>query len=99
VSRDWVDKATAADATDDPADHYQYFWWVDVERPGRFYALGNHGQYLYVAPTPTPSSSASVATGAPATGPGWRASAASPTGWPARAGPAADRRGRAPTAG
>ena len=23
---------------------------VDVERPGRFYALGNYGQYLYVAP-------------------------------------------------
>jgi CubicO group peptidase (beta-lactamase class C family) len=50
VPRDWVDKATAADATGDPADHYQYFWWVDVERPGRFYALGNYGQYIYVAP-------------------------------------------------
>ena len=32
------------------AEHYQYFWWVDVERPGRFYALGNYGQYIYVAP-------------------------------------------------
>jgi CubicO group peptidase (beta-lactamase class C family) len=23
---------------------------VDEERPGRFYALGNFGQYIYVAP-------------------------------------------------
>jgi hypothetical protein len=23
---------------------------VDVDRPGRFYALGNFGQYVYVAP-------------------------------------------------
>jgi CubicO group peptidase (beta-lactamase class C family) len=50
VSRDWVDEATAADATGDPADHYQYLWWVDVERPGRFYALGNYGQHIYMAP-------------------------------------------------
>jgi CubicO group peptidase (beta-lactamase class C family) len=40
----------AADTTTDPAAFYQYFWWVDVERPGRFYALGNLGQYIYVAP-------------------------------------------------
>jgi CubicO group peptidase (beta-lactamase class C family) len=50
VSRDWVSAATAADTTTDPAEDYQYFWWVDTERPGRFYALGNFGQYLYVAP-------------------------------------------------
>jgi CubicO group peptidase (beta-lactamase class C family) len=50
VSEDWVRAATAADTTTDPADFYQYFWWVDVERPGRFYALGNLGQYIYVAP-------------------------------------------------
>lgn len=50
VSRDWVRAATAADATTDPAEFYQYLWWVDVERPGRFYALGNLGQYVYVAP-------------------------------------------------
>jgi CubicO group peptidase (beta-lactamase class C family) len=50
VSKDWVRAATAADTTTDPAEHYQYFWWVDVERPGRFYALGNLGQYIYVAP-------------------------------------------------
>ncbi|MFI7639007.1 serine hydrolase domain-containing protein [Nonomuraea sp. NPDC049400] len=46
----WVDAATAADTATDPAAFYQYFWWVDVERPGRFYAWGNHGQYIYVAP-------------------------------------------------
>jgi CubicO group peptidase (beta-lactamase class C family) len=50
VSKDWVRAATAADATTDPADFYQYLWWVDVKRPGRFYALGNLGQYVYVAP-------------------------------------------------
>ena len=31
-----------------PAHHYQYFWWVDTERPGRFYARGNFGQFVYV---------------------------------------------------
>jgi len=50
VSDDWVREATALDTTTDPADGYQYFWWVEVERPGRFYALGNFGQYIYVAP-------------------------------------------------
>jgi CubicO group peptidase (beta-lactamase class C family) len=50
VSEGWVRAATAADATGDPAEHYQYFWWIDTERPGRFYALGNFGQYIYVAP-------------------------------------------------
>jgi CubicO group peptidase (beta-lactamase class C family) len=50
ISGEWVRAATAADATTDPAEHYQYFWWVDTERSGRFYALGNFGQYIYVAP-------------------------------------------------
>ena len=50
VSEQWVRAATAADSSTDPAEHYQYFWWVDTERPGRFYGLGNFGQYLYVAP-------------------------------------------------
>jgi CubicO group peptidase (beta-lactamase class C family) len=50
VSKAWVRAATAVDTDTDPADFYQYLWWVDVERPGRFYALGNYGQYLYVAP-------------------------------------------------
>jgi CubicO group peptidase (beta-lactamase class C family) len=50
VSEEWVRAATASDTVTDPAADYQYFWWVDVERPGRFYGLGNFGQYLYVAP-------------------------------------------------
>jgi CubicO group peptidase (beta-lactamase class C family) len=50
LSEKWVREATARDASTDPAADYQYFWWVDIERPGRFYALGNLGQYLYVAP-------------------------------------------------
>jgi CubicO group peptidase (beta-lactamase class C family) len=52
VSEDWVRAATSADNTIDPAYHsgYRYFWWLDVERPGRFYAMGKYGQYVYVAP-------------------------------------------------
>jgi CubicO group peptidase (beta-lactamase class C family) len=52
VSEDWVRAATGADPTTDSAYYhgYRYFWWLDVERPGRFYALGKYGQYIYVAP-------------------------------------------------
>jgi CubicO group peptidase (beta-lactamase class C family) len=52
VSEDWVRSATGADpATDSAYYHgYRYFWWLDVERPGRFYAMGKYGQYIYVAP-------------------------------------------------
>jgi CubicO group peptidase (beta-lactamase class C family) len=50
VPEEWVRASTANDLTTDPAGHYQYYWWVDAERPGRFYALGNFGQYIYVAP-------------------------------------------------
>jgi CubicO group peptidase (beta-lactamase class C family) len=50
VPEEWVRTATAADTTTDPAEHYQFYWWIDTERPGRFYALGNLGQYVYVAP-------------------------------------------------
>jgi CubicO group peptidase (beta-lactamase class C family) len=52
VSRDWVRAATGADRAIDPAYYfgYRYFWWLDVERPGRFYAAGKYGQYIYVAP-------------------------------------------------
>jgi CubicO group peptidase (beta-lactamase class C family) len=50
VSEDWVRAATAIDTSTDPAPEYQYFWWIDGERPGCFYALGNLGQYIYIAP-------------------------------------------------
>jgi hypothetical protein len=97
VSKSWVRAATAVETDSDPADFYQYFWWVDVERSGRFYALGNYGQYPTWPPTPTPSSSASVATGASTTTPGWPPSVASPTNWPIDRDPpgwAYGRRGR-----
>jgi CubicO group peptidase (beta-lactamase class C family) len=52
VSQEWVRAATGADPTTDSAYYhgYRYFWWIDVERPGRFYAMGKYGQYIYVAP-------------------------------------------------
>ena len=50
VPADWVREATARDSSADPAEHYQYWWWVDTEREGRFFARGNHGQYVYVDP-------------------------------------------------
>ena len=52
VSEDWVRAATGAEATTDSAYYhgYRYFWWLDVNHPGRFYALGKYGQYIYVAP-------------------------------------------------
>ncbi|MGY1650632.1 serine hydrolase domain-containing protein [Geodermatophilus sp. SYSU D01119] len=46
----WVAEATARDTTGDPAEHYQYWWWVDTEREGRFSARGNKGQFVYVDP-------------------------------------------------
>jgi CubicO group peptidase (beta-lactamase class C family) len=29
---------------------YGYMWWIDTRAPGRFFAMGNLGQYIYVAP-------------------------------------------------
>jgi CubicO group peptidase (beta-lactamase class C family) len=52
VSEDWVRAATGAEPTTDSAYYhgYRYFWWIDVNRPGSYYALGKYGQYIYVAP-------------------------------------------------
>jgi CubicO group peptidase (beta-lactamase class C family) len=52
ISEDWVRAATGADPATNSAYYpdYGYFWWLDVERPGGFYALGKYGQYIYVAP-------------------------------------------------
>jgi CubicO group peptidase (beta-lactamase class C family) len=46
----WAEESTRVDAATDPADFYQYFWWVDVveSERGRFLARGNLGQYIYV---------------------------------------------------
>jgi CubicO group peptidase (beta-lactamase class C family) len=49
VPRWWVRRATAEDASSDPAAHYQYWWWVDTERGGRFLARGNLGQFIYIS--------------------------------------------------
>ena len=46
----WVAEATARGTSADPAEHYQYWWWVDTEREGRFSARGNQGQYVSVDP-------------------------------------------------
>jgi CubicO group peptidase (beta-lactamase class C family) len=52
VPASWVEQSTRLDTTTDPADFYQYFWWVDVARAdrGRFMARGNYGQFIYVVP-------------------------------------------------
>jgi CubicO group peptidase (beta-lactamase class C family) len=52
VSEGWVRAATGADDPTDPAYYagYRYFWWLDMDRPGRFFAFGKYGQYIYVAP-------------------------------------------------
>jgi CubicO group peptidase (beta-lactamase class C family) len=52
VSRRWVRAATGDDTSSGPASYYNYgyFWWLDADRPGRFYASGKYGQYVYVAP-------------------------------------------------
>ncbi len=50
VPAGWVAEATARDTSTDPAEHYQYWWWVDTEREGRFSARGNKGQFVYVDP-------------------------------------------------
>ena len=48
VPATWVREATAEDTSRDPAAHYQYFWWVETDHPGRFSARGNKGQFIYV---------------------------------------------------
>jgi CubicO group peptidase (beta-lactamase class C family) len=50
VPADWVRAATTADAVADGAPFYRYLWWIDVVEPGRYYAVGKYGQYIYVAP-------------------------------------------------
>lgn len=70
IPAEWARDATAAQTATDYDNSYGYFWWVDAQRPGNFYAFGNYGQYIYVAQTRTPSSSARAATGESTTRPG-----------------------------
>jgi CubicO group peptidase (beta-lactamase class C family) len=58
----WVEASThhdakvAGPATSPPGQEwarsldYGYMWWIDPKAPGRFFAMGNLGQYIYVAP-------------------------------------------------
>lgn len=47
----WIEEATRMDSTTDPAEGYQYGWFVDVARDGQaFSADGNLGQFIYVYP-------------------------------------------------
>jgi CubicO group peptidase (beta-lactamase class C family) len=50
VSRAWVRAATTAVTRTDFPNPYGLFWWIDGRRRGRFFALGNYGQYVYVDP-------------------------------------------------
>ncbi|MFZ2168323.1 MAG: serine hydrolase [Methylococcaceae bacterium] len=52
IPREWVDESTRRDTTTDPAPHYQYFWWVNAKVTDKhhFYAVGKHGQYIYIMP-------------------------------------------------
>jgi CubicO group peptidase (beta-lactamase class C family) len=52
VPADWVAESTRRDTATDPAERYQYMWWVNTQVPGRhhYFAAGKHGQYLYVMP-------------------------------------------------
>jgi CubicO group peptidase (beta-lactamase class C family) len=62
VPRAWVeastrhDPAVAGPATSPPGEEwarsldYGCLWWLDPRAPGRFFAMGNLGQYIYVAP-------------------------------------------------
>jgi CubicO group peptidase (beta-lactamase class C family) len=56
ISSEWIDESTRPDMTSDPAEYYQYLWWVTAWEitPGdvhyRYVAAGDHGQYIHVFP-------------------------------------------------
>jgi CubicO group peptidase (beta-lactamase class C family) len=53
VSKAWARQATAASTEHDPADFYQYLWWVGPQpEQGRapFYAVGKYGEVVGVFP-------------------------------------------------
>jgi CubicO group peptidase (beta-lactamase class C family) len=55
VPASWVEQSTRVETTTDPADFYQYFWWVDVVEPERerLMARGNLGSSSTWYPTKT----------------------------------------------
>jgi CubicO group peptidase (beta-lactamase class C family) len=62
VPKSWVDASirhdpsVAGPATAPPGEEWAYaldygnMWWIDPQAPGRFMAMGNFGQVIYVAP-------------------------------------------------
>jgi CubicO group peptidase (beta-lactamase class C family) len=52
----WVEESTRPDTTSDPAEYYQYLWWITAweTKPGevsyRYVAVGDHGQYIHIFP-------------------------------------------------
>jgi CubicO group peptidase (beta-lactamase class C family) len=50
IPRTWVRASTHVQTATDFENPYGYFWWIDGEAAHRFYAFGNYGQYIYVAP-------------------------------------------------
>jgi len=62
VPRAWVEASTRHDpsvagpSSSPPGEEwaraldYGYLWWIDPKAPGRFFAMGNLGQFIYVAP-------------------------------------------------
>ena len=46
----WVEESTRPDALSDPNPYYQYFWWLNPNQPGHFFAHGKLGQYIYIIP-------------------------------------------------
>jgi CubicO group peptidase (beta-lactamase class C family) len=53
VPRRWVTDSTRADTRIDPSPAFQYDWWTrpGTGPPNDFWAQGNHGQFVYVAPS------------------------------------------------
>lgn len=53
LSSEWVREATALDTESDPADFYQYLWWVQPSAGSErdpFFAMGKYGQLVGVFP-------------------------------------------------
>ena len=52
IPAEWVDESTRRDTATDPAENYQYFWWLNakVKHSHHFFAAGKHGQYIYISP-------------------------------------------------
>jgi CubicO group peptidase (beta-lactamase class C family) len=52
IPTEWVDESTRIDTTNDPAENYQYFWWLNckVTEEHHYFAAGTHGQYIFIVP-------------------------------------------------